>query len=207
MHRIVPAVLCILLTLPALAAETPAVATPPGAGTPVGPFPICYNYGCKVKALVTLSPAEWAEVEGWFQPAATTAEEERRQLRNAHGWLEVMVGNHTPIHRNLGQLPQTDQWPGQLDCVDESLNTTTYLSLFESKGLMRFHRVVERAYRRTLFDQHWAGQIEELDTAARWVVDGWWYDFGQLPDVQAYEQWSDIPFFWASDRSRRTSQD
>lgn len=208
MKRHLLPLLCAALLSPSLAAEPLPLASAtftPSDG--VGPFPVCYNYGCKEKELVTLSAAEWAEVEGWFQPPARNAAEERHQLRNAHGWLEVMVGNHTPIHRNLGQLPQTDQWPGQLDCIDESLNTTTYLSLFESHGLMRYHRVVERAYRRTLFDQHWAAQIEENGTGDRWVIDGWWYDFGQLPDVQPYDEWSDIPFFWASDRTRRTTSD
>ena len=50
-----------------------------------------------------------------------------------------------------------------MDCIDESVNTTTYLKLFENHGLLRWHRTIERIQRRGIVDAHWAGQIEELE--------------------------------------------
>ena len=63
---------------------------------------ICYDFSCKTRQQVVLSTEEWRSVIGWFYPAATTAAEEREQLRQAVGWMEVIVGRHTPTHRDKG---------------------------------------------------------------------------------------------------------
>ena len=61
---------------------------------------ICYNFSCKTKEPIELSSEEWRSVIGWFYPAATDAVTEREQLRQAVGWLEVVVGRHTPTHKD-----------------------------------------------------------------------------------------------------------
>ena len=120
---------------------------------------ICYNFSCKTLQQVALSAEEWRSVIGWFYPAAHTAAEEREQLRQAIGWMEVVVGRHTPTHRDKGlNLEKNPEFPGQLDCIDESLNITSYMQLFQEQGHLRRHRVVDRAYRKAGFDAHWAGR-------------------------------------------------
>ena len=174
----------------------------------VSRLPICYNFSCKVKDLIDIEPNHWAEVSGWFFPKATTPAEERKQIKQAIGWMEVVVGKYTPTHRDTGlDLEYGGEFPGQLDCIDESLNTTTYLQLFKDRGLIRHHRVLERAYRRAIFDQHWAGQIQELETGDRYVVDSWFQKNGILPYIQEYEQWMDIPFFFSSNIDNSTEYD
>lgn len=161
-------------------------------------IPVCYNFGCTVQQVVRITPEEWNEVANWFTPQAENAAQERKQIQHAVGWLEVVAGRYTPIHRDKGQNKISDTFEGQMDCIDESTNTTVFLHLLQNYGLLRFHRVVDRAYRRTLWDQHWAGQIEELDSGHRWVVDSWFQDFGVLPYIQEAVQWKDIPFFFTS---------
>jgi hypothetical protein len=164
-----------------------------------GPFPVCYDFGCNTRQIVTLTAEEWREVAGWFVPAPANAAAEREQIRHAVGWMEVVVGRHTPTHLDKGRndlIPA--QAPGQLDCIDESTNTTTYLRLFEHQRLLRYHHVLDRAYRRALLDQHWAGQIEEIATGKRFVVDSWFADNGSLPYIQALNKWLNIPFFGTS---------
>ena len=81
---------------------------------------ICYNFSCKTKEPIELSSEEWRSVIGWFYPAATDAVTEREQLRQAVGWLEVVVGRHTPTHKDKGlNLEKNPQFQGQLDCIDE----------------------------------------------------------------------------------------
>jgi hypothetical protein len=75
---------------------------------------------------------------------------------------------------------------------------TTYLTLMDEAGLFRYHRVVERALRQSAVDQHYAGQIEEIETGKRWVVDSWFYDYGRLPYVESAEEWHDIPFLFST---------
>lgn len=121
--------------------------------------------------------------------------------------MEVIVGRYTPTHRDVGgDLGNPDaQYPGQLDCIDESLNTTTYLKLFEQNNLLKHHKVIDRAYRRAIFDQHWAGQIETIEGGERWVVDSWFQHNGYLPYLQASEDWENINIFTANLDSSQTS--
>lgn len=177
-------------------------------------IPVCYDFGCKQRSVVNLSLTEWAGVVGWFKPAAETAAQEREQIKRAIGWMEVLIGRHTPTHRDLAfDLPAgrddiADLFPGQQDCIDEAVNTTTYLRLLELNGFFRYHSVIEQAYRQAIFDQHWAGQIMEKSSGTRFVVDSWFQPNGYLPIIQASEDWEDINLLSAViDNSRDDSRD
>ncbi len=159
-------------------------------------IPVCYDFGCKKQATVALPHDEWESVANWFKPIAADPKAERQQIRHAIGWMEAVIGNHTPTYNDIGQnLSEDAQFPGQLDCIDESLNTTTYLKLFEQHGLLKWHRVTERAHRKAVIDQHWSGQIEDNTSGKRYVVDSWFHPNGYLPYVQDAESWTDIPWF------------
>ncbi len=160
-------------------------------------IPVCYDFGCKNRTTVNLPLDEWHTVAHWFSPAAATPAVEREQIKNAIGWMEVVIGRHTPTHKDLAfDLPANGDedgiFPGQLDCIDEAVNTTSYLKLFETHGLLKHHAVLEAAYRRSLFDQHWAGQVREKQTGKRFVIDSWFQPNGYLPVVQDGKHWQDI---------------
>jgi hypothetical protein len=158
-------------------------------------IPVCMNFSCRDRQFVAISLEEWNSVADWMRPAAPDAATERTNIKNAIGWMEVIVGRHTPTHRDLGGDlgdRKDAQFPGQLDCIDESFNTTAYLQLFQNNGLLKYHKVVDRAFRRSIRDQHWAGQIETLDSGKRWVVDSWFQRNGYLPYIQKSEEWEDI---------------
>ncbi len=163
-------------------------------------IPVCMNFSCRKKQTISLSLEEWDSIANWMKPAASDAQSERLNIKNAIGWMEVIVGRHTPTYRDLGgDLGNPEaQFPGQLDCIDESINTTTYLELFEQNGLLKYHKVVERAYRRAILDQHWAGQLETIDSGERWVVDSWFQHNGYLPYLQTSEKWKNINIFTAN---------
>ena len=180
----------------AIFVQVSAVATELNADNQQSPLslktiPVCYNFGCEVHQSVSLTESEWLGASGWFTPVSSAAEE-RQQIRQAIGWMEVLIGRYTPTNRDIGMnLAREGEtpWPGQLDCIDESTNTTTYLKLFEQRGLLKWHRVVERVVRRSIWDQHWTAQVEELKTGARYAIDSWFQDNGTLPYVQKIEDW------------------
>ncbi len=160
-------------------------------------IPVCYDFGCKSKSTVRLPFKEWQEVTGWFNPVAETAKQEREQIKKAIGWMEVLIGRYTPTYKDLAfDLPPQDDiahlFPGQQDCIDEAFNTSTYLRLLELNDLLKHHIVIEQAYRQAIFDQHWAGQIQEKATGNRYIVDSWFQPNGFLPVVQASRDWEDI---------------
>jgi len=151
---------------------------------------ICYNYSCNRSARVRPAAEEWQIVINQFNPPARSAVEEREMIRRAIAILEHIAGTQTLTSRDRGRNPIVDDWPGQMDCIDESMNTTRYLDLLQERDLLRWHRAVERAYRAPyIFDQHWAGQIIELETLEYYAVDSWHLDNGNPPYIQAISEW------------------
>jgi hypothetical protein len=172
---VTPAVL-VLLAVPAMAAS-PALN-------------ICYNYGCKQQAQFTPSASDWRRVVSLFDPPPSSPERERTAIRRAVAELESIAGMYTPVRRDRGGNPIEAEWPGQLDCIDESRNTTTYLLELERAGLLRWHTVGERVYRAPhLFDEHWSAQIRETASGQRYAVDSWTRDNGYPPYVQTLAEW------------------
>ncbi len=161
-------------------------------------IPVCYDFACKHSSVVSLPPHEWQEVAGWFNPVAETPALERQQIKSAIGWMEVLIGRYTPTHKDIAfDWPEDIDdveglFPGQQDCIDEAVNTTTYLRLLELNDLLTHHTVIEQAYRSAVFDQHWAGQIKVKSTGERFVVDSWFQPNGYVPVIQASKDWEDI---------------
>ena len=161
-------------------------------------IPVCHGFNCNFISTISLSDGEWASVTGWFKSDSSNPDTERSQIRHAIGWMEVLVGRHGPGRKDRAlDLKHATSRIGQMDCIDESINTTTYLKLFEKQGLLRWHRVVQRVQRRAIFDAHWASQIEEVVTGDHYVIDSWFQDNGMLPNVQRTKDWIDIPFYTA----------
>lgn len=210
-HSTVRHALASLLAAAALAAAAPSPAVgpvPEGADKP-GSLTICHGFGCRYQDTAWITDEEWRQIQAFFNKPAATPAAERDQIRRAAGWFEVIAGRHTPIHLDKGKNAYPGRFEkttsrrgggrrGQMDCIDESLNMTAYLEAMERARLFQHHKVVERALRRSAVDQHYAGQIEELESGARWVVDSWFYDYGSLPYMEESREWHDIPFLFST---------
>ena len=105
--------------------------------------------------------------------------------------MEQIVGNHTGPRDDKGGNLRGFGRPGQLDCIDESTNATTYLYLFASAGLLRHHALESRSTRFGLFVgmPHSTAVIEDLGSSSHYVVDSWFRDNGQLPHIVRLEDW------------------
>ena len=105
-------------------------------------FSVCFQHTCAMVEHVSLSEAEWLKVGDFFTPEATSAAEERRQIAEAIAWLEIAVGSKIDaLDDRGGNLEGFSASGNQLDCVDESTNSTTYLTMMEKAGFLKFHRV------------------------------------------------------------------
>lgn len=170
---------------------------------------ICYGLGCAQKAWVDLHDSE-VEALRRLMTGAPDAAAERERIARAVALLEQMAGRQTPAHldraRNPGDEPlpsvAATGWPplpmrsrhasveGQLDCIDESSNTTAYLEWMVARGWLKWHRVREWAFRAPdLFGQHWSAQIEELGSGRCYAVDSWPQPNGEPPQVLPFEVW------------------
>lgn len=139
--------------------------------------------------MVSLSTRQWRQVQVLFASARSPAEE-RQHIRKAIALLEVQVGGITGTSRDLAKNVSGAGQPGQLDCIAESKNTTTYLRLLSSDGLLQWHTVEERELRNPwIVDLHWAAVIRDKSTDQRYAVDSWFLDNGQPPYIQPLDQW------------------
>ena len=155
-------------------------------------FNVCYNYGCASLAWLKLSDEQWQRLRSVFAQPAATPSEERGQIRTAIALFETMVGAMTGTASDKGGT-----WPGfgqsgQMDCIDESTNTTIYLRMLQKYGLLRWHSVADRATRWSLFTwPHTTAVIEERTSHRPWAVDSWFLDNGEPPFVLPLETWKD----------------
>lgn len=156
---------------------------------------VCHGNGCAILSHVVLTPAQWQDLRRIFHPLAGNAGEERERLRAAIGRMEEFVGAATGTWRDKGGTFNGGE--GQQDCIDESINTTLYLTMFRKYGLMRQHRIEDRATRGWFVGgwPHTTAVISELDDSggvARgtfWAVDSWFLDNGEPPYIVPLEQW------------------
>ena len=154
-------------------------------------FTVCFDHSCTTVVTDSLSRDEWdTAVQPLRKPAATAAAE-RVSIARTIAIFEDIVGRHTGTYRDKGGNLRGFGQTGQLDCIDESSNTTTYLRLLERGGLLRHHRVLERSTRFGLFVgmPHSTAVIEETASGDRYAVDSWFLDNGQPPYIARLEIW------------------
>ena len=142
-----------LLLVFAVLAQSPAQA--------IDAVEICFNYGCSGGARVTFPDARLDEVRALLG-AASDAPGERDAIAVAVGRLYRIAGEQSPIAADRAGNYLDGGAPGRMDCIDHSTTTGRFLALLESRGWLRFHRVVEPARRTRLIFQHFAAVIEEL---------------------------------------------
>ena len=160
--------------------------------TPVYPehIPICYDYGCATADHFGLSAMQWQQVTQLFSPPAPDSTTERHRIRQAIALMEQLAGTYTPTQGDKGKNPPFEPYPGGMDCIDESINTTTYLRLLSEHHLLQWHTVKERVVRAPiLFNMHHAAQIQDISTGQLYVVDSWYLDNGQPPFIQLRHDW------------------
>ena len=119
-------------------------------------IPVCSGYGCRIIDSVSLSDVEWRAVRALFDPRAPSAADERQQIARAIALIERFIGPKTDTaHDKGGTFPGLFE-DGQMDCIDESTNTTVYLRLLAANDLLRWHEVGPDATR-GYFLFGWAG--------------------------------------------------
>lgn len=155
-------------------------------------FSVCYDNGCASLAWLQLSEEQWQRVRAVFAPPAATSAEEREQIKSAIALIETIVGEMTGTARDKGGTFPGFGQPGQMDCIDESINTTLYLTMLQKYGLLRWHNVADRATRWSLFSwPHTTAVIEDRASRREWAVDSWFLDNGEPPFVLPLEIWRD----------------
>lgn len=154
----------------------------------------CQGYGCTKKTNISMNKKDWRAFEAIFSPAPKTAAQERARIARAIGLFERKVGAITGTYVDkAGTFGITG--PGQMDCVDESTNTTIYLSLLAQKKLLKFHKVYGPTSRVPLIHAgswpHQTAVIKEKKTGEFFAVDSWFRDNGTPADIAPLKTWKE----------------
>lgn len=157
-------------------------------------FQHCRGYGCAFRDRVSLDRKEWQQVQNQFRDA-TTPEKERQAISRTIGMLEQKIGAKTGTSGDIaGTFGEVGTY--QLDCVDESTNTTIFLAMLEKQKLLKFHKVSAPTTRTPItgmaggrFWPHQTAVIFEIPSKEPYAVDSWFRDNGFPADIVRLDDW------------------
>jgi hypothetical protein len=153
----------------------------------------CHGYGCTRRLAVSVDGAWLSRARSTLRAAQGSASAERRAIG------EVIRSYTAYLASSLGGKPDVPGSPfrmsgvhGQMDCLDETSNTTSLLLVLQEQGFLT-HHVVEHPESRGFFLDgrypHFTAVIAEKQTGAGWAVDPWEKAPGQRPDILPLDQW------------------
>ena len=155
-------------------------------------FGVCSGYGCKNYQKTGLSDAQWQELKDVFQGGAGYALEEREMIARAIALIEQMVGPKTGTDDDKAQAVVINfNTDGQLDCIDEAFNTSTYLYLLRQDGMIKLHTLGKPLRRNfnVLSYPNSTASIHEIGTNDHYVVDSWFHKNGALAEIIPAKTW------------------
>ncbi len=154
-------------------------------------FSVCHGGTCAIVSQAGLTDAQWARISGIFATPGRDAREERNRLSEAVARFETLVGEMTDTADDRPENQTGKSWWSQMDCIDESTNSTTYLRILAGAGLLRWHRVEARVTRGFfLFGwPHTTAVVSETGNGAKWAVDSWFHENGRAPEIVPLDVW------------------
>jgi len=174
--------------------DDPVVASGVDRDARLTAFSVCHGYGCAALHLVGLNRTEERQLRALFEPVPSSAAEERMRIASAIAYLEQVVGLRLGTSADRPRTPYNAGDLAQLDCVDESINTSTYLHLLKHAGLLHWHRIADpaRRYRWLNLGVHFSAVIEEYTTGEggdAFAVDSWFHANGEPPAIIDLSSW------------------
>lgn len=162
-------------------------------------FTHCHSYGCKNQVEISLPEETEIKIQNIFQKSPYNSEAEQEKIIKSIQVFETDIGalaNTDNDKKGTFRLYEENETTGlQQDCIDESTNTTIYLSLLEQMNLLRFHTPAFPANRQPFLGGapwwHQTAVIQNTQTGKKYAVDTWFRDNGQKGFIVPLEEWKD----------------
>jgi len=158
-------------------------------------FTVCHGFGCTEVSRASLSKDAWRRVVAIFRPPAKDAQAERQRIARGVALIQLLVGEQTGTaahqwtHKDMVILPNLGDTT-QLDCVDEAVNTWTYLTLMERGGLFRFHHVAQLSNAGDLSDPNMRNTaVLQEKNGNYFAIDPSLVDVGVPPPIMPLATW------------------
>ena len=155
---------------------------------------ICSGYECPIKDTLNVSADEQKKIRDLMQNGqAKSAKEERILISKTVAYFETIA------QRSLRYAPDVEysyqrhaRKRGQMDCIDESLNTIEVLKYLKNQDLLKFHKPIRTfAERGLLVDgryPHKSARMREIG-GKDWAVDSWKGPNGSEPEIMPLKLW------------------
>jgi hypothetical protein len=135
-----------------------------------------------------LSPREIESVAELLH-ALDGADAERSGIARALALMHAYAGEQTPTRFDRPGNFDDDFVNGRMDCIDHSSNSTTYLNFLQSRGWLKYHRVLSSVRRAPwLLNTHWAARIAD-EKDREFAVDSWQSERGAPVPVVPLDAW------------------
>jgi len=155
-------------------------------------FNICHGGTCEKIAYASLDDQQWQVIKNIFKNNKT-ARKERENIRLAVAKMEKFVGEITNTYNDKAENISDKQLNHYMDCIDESTNTSLYLTMMKNDELIKFHTIQDRENRGLFFNgwPHTTAVIKEKGTNDSYAVDSWFLDNGEQPFIVPLHEWLD----------------
>lgn len=158
-------------------------------------FSVCYQYGCEKIANISINPEQWSNLTAIFEENLASGFE-RALMAEYIARMEQLVGRQTKTQFDRAGtfimfLSAMQQKSNQMDCIDESINTLSYLKMLEAESILKHHQIsglVTRGGLRAGYP-HTAVLLKDLEANKKFVIDSWFLDNGRPAVVLPYKLW------------------
>lgn len=153
---------------------------------------VCHGYSCHYKTRLQLGARDMERMRSIMRSGAGSAKAERRAVGKLVQYYERRAAGAVGIK----DRPKSDfgggRERGQMDCIDESTNTTALLRLAAKRGWLKHHKVLRPASRGFLVDGRYPHSTAVLvdGSGEKWAVDSWYEPAGGPPDIMPLSRWS-----------------
>lgn len=156
-------------------------------------FTLCHGYSCTQKSAAGFSEAEWNSVLAIFRsnPAKDSAAE-RAKIGKAVALMERYSGAKTGTDDDDPEATGSKRNKMQLDCIDETINTTHYIGFLQKAGALKFHEVADPTHRGYLIDGKWphnTAVMRDTGNGELFVVDSFYRKNGEEPHIMPRATW------------------
>jgi hypothetical protein len=151
---------------------------------------ICHGFGCDRRTEIGLGKADHSKLATLLAPGKKSAEAERGALATAIAWFDRRVGPEAGTTKRVARAgAMTESGPGQMDCIDTSRNTTSYLIILDQLRLLRFHEIEAPVARGYVWSPHATAVLRDSKSGQQWAFDNWTRKYGEKPDVMPLGKW------------------
>ena len=154
---------------------------------------LCFNWSCSRRENIAFTSDDLALLKRRMRICSGKSIHERLQQVRIGIWqMELLAQKYQPLLANDLAINDLDAAAlGRMDCIDNSSNTTTYLSILRDVGALEGWSV-SRPKVRKRFDVtavHWTAVIIDEETGTPWSVDSWYRPNAHLPMVMPLQSW------------------